>query len=260
MFSSFLLEEAFLFLWAKQYFSLLLVHWHYKVWEFSSTLLTLCKESGNTEIPRFNNTALPKEDWYLCCNPNLLLSAFQKPAVLPRQCPSACPAVSISGQIPVVHRFTSTFPIPFETWFPHTDWPARAGELPWWDPKNNLDTTLGRSGLFILIIMITTLEFVFLILVLSRVHWTINNGYYTELTCYSDADKTAAKTGNLSQAISAGSHVDSAETGYHRSQAADIPPSSKRWNKTVVLRKNMERYCVVLNHKLLLEWFMKYFQ
>lgn len=188
------------------------------------------------------------------------LCATESSSASRAECPSACPAVSASGQIPGVHRLTSTFPVPFETWFPHTDWIARAGELAWWDPKNNLDTTSGRSGLFIFIITITTLEFVFLILVVSRAHWTINNGYYTQLTCYWDADRTAAQTGNLSQTVSAGSHVDSAETSCHRSQAADIPSSSERWNKIFCFIKPWRDTVWYWIINSFFEWLMKQFQ
>lgn len=104
---------------------------------------------------------------------------------------------SVWGQSPAVHHLTSTSSIPFQTWFPHTDWLARAAESPWQDPESNLDMAL--VGLHcLLIVMFTTLEFVSQ----STVHRTINNSYHTELTCYYDASKTAAKNSNLSQAIS----------------------------------------------------------
>lgn len=94
VFSSFLPEEAFLFFWFKQYFCLLQffrAHWHPKVWGFSSTLLTLCRETGNTEkwkIPCSTICPSLKKDWSCYCNSNLLSHtqpALQKPEVLPMQ-------------------------------------------------------------------------------------------------------------------------------------------------------------------------------
>lgn len=93
---------------------------------------------GKVKNTMLNNMPLPTEDWSLYCNSNLLLShtlsALQKPVVLPGQRVQAhaLPSPSsVSGQIPATHHLTSTSPIPFQTWFPHTEWLARAGESPW---------------------------------------------------------------------------------------------------------------------------------
>lgn len=104
-------------------------------------------------------------------------------------------------------------------------------------PREQSGHNLRRSGLFILIIMFTTLEFVFLILAQSWVHWTINNCYPTELTCYCDSDKTAVKPVTWVKPYLC----------YHRTCSSEDPPPSKRLNK-IVLPKNVERCCVVLNH------------
>lgn len=69
-------------------------------------------------------------------------------------------------------------------------------------PRKSPGHSLGRSELFILIIMFIALEFVFLNLAWSIVHQALNNCYHRELTCCCDANKIAMKNNNVSQAIS----------------------------------------------------------
>jgi len=148
---------------------------------------------------------LPKENWSPCCTSNLLLShTTENSSASQAESQSACPAISqlYVGTNPCSAPCYLPFPCSLSDLVSTHGLTGQGWRVTMARCREQSGHNLGRSGLFIVIIMFTTLEFVFIILAQSRVHQTINNGYHTELTCYCDADKTTTENSNLSQAIS----------------------------------------------------------
>lgn len=141
-----------------------------------------------------------KEDWSLYYSSNLLLSQTQSALEKKHRIPGAYHLLALYQDKSMWLTYLSLyFSHSLPDLVPHTGqwWTVAKARL-----RKSSGHSLGRSGLFILIIMFTALKLVFFNLAWSIVHQTLNNCHHRELTCYCDANKIAMKNNNLSQGIS----------------------------------------------------------